>query len=436
MVASYRPQPLFGAGPARVVGGPSGLQKSNENGMNHSEKIAADKTSLGFEFQDLVYIEKLIELKPGQTLGLELHDDIHIETAADNASIEDLLLIQVKHSVNPGNITDRDIDLWKTIHNWLKLVPGLPHYRALTFQLYTNKGLNNQALVSLLKAPRQNIQAIVAHIRKTDQEISAAELIKKSDEPPNPLAKYVKSVSQANNGELEFLFERFEFHSDSSSIIARISSALRQLSIPQSRLEDTRKHVIGAFKESKFSRIIEGEKVVITFDDFRTGMGFDRIVRSARAEPADFDRFVDIYYSYQRPDTLSFSNSKFHDQLKDIGISDEEIVDRGVEMMLAEQFMESLQDAGSFSASDNVRLENMAISEWQKLHNKSHRNTKEDDGAVHQQASLDCYDQTMGHPLKAGNIELPSNLSCGKYIKLSNLPSIGWRKNWRSTFKK
>jgi len=402
--------------------------------MNHSRKIAADKTSLGFEFQDFVYIEKLIALRPGQTLGLELHDDIHVETAADDASIEDLVLVQVKHSVDPGNITDRDIDLWKTIHNWLKLVPGLPPYRTLTFQLYTNKNLNNQALVSLLKAPRQNSQAILDHIRKTDQEISAVESKKKSGDPPNPLAKYVRSVSQASDEELKFMFERFEFHSDNSSIITRISSALRQLSIPASRLEDTRKHVIGAFKESKFSKIIHGNKVVITFDDFRTEMGFDRIIRSARSEPADFDRFVDIYYSYERPDTLSFSASKFSDQLKDIGITDEEIVDRGVEMLLTEQFMESLRDAGSFSASENSRLENKAVSDWQLLHNQSHRSTKEDDLEAHKQASQGCYDQTMRSPLKAGDTELPTNLSCGKYIKLSNVPRIGWRKDWRSKF--
>lgn len=403
--------------------------------MKHSDKIAADKTSLGFEFQDFVYIEKLIELKPEQTLGLELHDDIHVETVAENASIADLLLVQVKHSVDAGNITDRDIDLWKTIDNWLKLVQDLPSYRTLTFQLYTNKSLNNQAFVSLLKAPRQNIQEILDHIKKTDQEISAAEAKKKPDDSPNPLAKYVKSISQTSDEKLKFLFERFEFHSDSSSIITRISSALRQLAIPASRLEDTRKHLIGAFKESKFSRIKKGEKVVITFDDFRTNMGFDRIIRSARAEPADFDRFVDVYYNYQRPDTLSFINSKFHDQLKDIGISEEEIVDRGVEMTLAEQFMESLQGAGSFSASENSRLENKAVSDWKLLHNQSHRNiTEEDDDVAHQKASQGCYDQTMRHLLKAGDMELPSNLSCGKFIKLSNLPRIGWRKNWQDKF--
>ncbi|WP_194206711.1 hypothetical protein [Superficieibacter sp. 1612_C1] len=134
--------------------------------MNHSDKVAADKTSLGFEFQDLVYIEKLIELRLGQTLGLELYDDIHVETIAEDSSIKDLILIQVKHSVNPGNITERDIDLWKTLYNWLKLVPDLPSCRTLTFQLYTNKNINNQPFVNLLKSPRQNTQAILDYIRK------------------------------------------------------------------------------------------------------------------------------------------------------------------------------------------------------------------------------------------------------------------------------
>lgn len=404
--------------------------------MSHSEKIAADKTSLGFEFQDFVYIEKLIGLGPGQKLGLELHDDIHVETITNEGLIANLLLIQVKHSINPGNITDRDIDLWKTIYNWLMIIPTLPPHRTLTLQLYTNKKLNSQPFISLLKSPYRNIQAILDHIRNTEQEISLVESKKTPKDPPNPLAKYVQSISNASDDQLKHIFENFEFHNDNSSIIDRLNFELIKLSIPTSRLDDTRKHVIGAFKESKFSRIIKGEKVVITFDNFRTEMGFDRIVRSARSEPADFDQFVDMYYSYQRPDTLSFSNSKFSDQLKDIGISDEEIIERGIEMMLAEQFMEKLQEMGSFSANENLTLENKAVSQWQLLHRQLHRNTREDDEIVHKDVSQDCYYQTINRPLKAGNIEIPIHLSCGKYVKLSNLPRIGWRKDWQGKFKK
>lgn len=402
--------------------------------MNHSEKTAADKKSLGFEFQDFVYIEKLIELRQGQTLGLELYDDIHVETILDGY-VKELLLIQVKHSIDLGNVTDRDIDLWKTIYNWLKLIPELPIDSVLTFQLYTNKALNNQTFVSLLKAPRQNIQAILDHIRETAKEVSEVESRKKPEETVNPIAKYVKYVSETCDEELKFLFKRFEFHSDTSSIIARISSALLHLSIPAACLDETRKHVIGAFKESKFSKIIKGEKVVITYDDFRIDMGFDRIIRSARANPIEFDRFVDLYYNYQRSDKLCFASSKFHEQLQDIGVDNDEIVDRGIEMMLAEQFMTSLQEAGSFSASENSRLENKAITDWQLLHRQSHRRIKQGDENGHLQASLDCYDTTMTSSLKVSDVELPKNLSCGTYIKLSNIPLIGWRKDWQGKFK-
>ncbi|MGR2919441.1 hypothetical protein [Acinetobacter sp. 1125_18A] len=401
--------------------------------MIHSEKVAADKKSLGFEFQDFVYIEKLIELTQGQTLCLELYDDIHVETIADGC-VKELLLIQVKHSIDSGNITDRDIDLWKTIDNWLKLIPELPVDSTLRFQLYTNKTLNNQIFVSMLKAPRQNILAILDYIREIDSKIFEAESKKEPKDSVNPIAKYVKAIAETSDEELKFLFDRFEFHSDNSSITARISAALLQLAIPAACLDEARKHVIGAFKESKFSKIIKGEKVVITFDDFRVDMGFDRIIRSARADPIEFDRFVDLYYNYQRPDKLSFTHSKFYEQLQDIGIDNDEIVDRGIEMILAEQFMSSLQEAGSFSVSENLRLENKAVTDWQLLHRQLHRRTNQDDENEHLRVSLDCYDKTMISPLKVSDVELPKNLSCGTYIKLSNLPRIGWRRDWKGKF--
>ncbi|EPL5426452.1 hypothetical protein LLI34_004018, partial [Acinetobacter baumannii] len=143
--------------------------------MSHLQKVAADKQSLGFEFQDFVYIEKLIELKPTQSLGLEVYDDIHVTTNDENGDTKELLLIQVKHSIDASNISDRDIDIWKTFYNWLKLVPELPDHLQLKFQLYTNKKLNSQEFVSLLKYPTKNIKEILNFINQTNKEISEAE---------------------------------------------------------------------------------------------------------------------------------------------------------------------------------------------------------------------------------------------------------------------
>lgn len=404
--------------------------------MTHSDKTSADKTSIGFEFQDLVYIEKLIGLRRGQTLGLEVHDDIHIETATNNGLIENITLIQVKHSINAKNITDRDIDLWKTLYNWTKIVPELPSHRSIKLQIYTNKSLNNQELISLLNSAQKNIPEVLKHIKEAHKEISLAESKKKGNASPNPIAVYVKSVAEADEKTLESILKNLELHPDNSEILSKISEALDQLAVPPSLWEETRKYIIGAFKESKFSKVTSGQKITISFEDFREEMGFNRIIRSARATPADFDKFIDIYYEYQRPDKLSFQSSVFHDQLKDIGIQEEEIITRGIEMMLAESFIESLQEAGSFSSIENTRLENNAVSEWDSRHKQAHRDTDENIKLEHIKASKLCYDQTMQASLFFGEKNLPTNLRCGKYIKLSNTLRIGWLKNWRSIYKK
>lgn len=406
--------------------------------MNHSDKVAADKSALGFEFQDLVFVEKLIRLSPAQSLGLEKFDDIHVATETQDGDIEDLVLIQVKHSVAPGNVTDRDIDLWKTLANWLGIIPGLPSHRKLTLQLYTNKTPNNQPFVSLLKAPRKNLQAIINHVRDTHKAIEIAEALKKPGDAVNPIAKHVSVVATATDEALKQLFESFEFHSDNTSVLERIADRLLEVAIPNSCLIDTRQHVIGAFKESKFSTVVQGQKIVIGFNDFHKTMGFDRIVRTARAEAPDFTQFVDLYYKFQRDDTLSFNDSLFRAQLEDIGIGNEEIIDRGVEMMLSERFMEDLQSAGTFTATQNKNLENDAVSTWKVLHTQVHRGKTYDDveGLTHKETSLDCYEKTIQAHLAVDNVKLPINLSCGKYMKLSNQPRIGWRKDWNDKFGK
>jgi hypothetical protein len=406
--------------------------------MNHSDKVAADKSALGFEFQDLVFVEKLIRLSRAQTLGLEKFDDIHVATATEDGDIEDLVLIQVKHSVDPGNVTDRDIDLWKTLANWLGIIPGLPSHRKLTLQLYTNKTPNDQPLVSLLKSPRKNLLAIISRVRDTHTAVEAAEALKTSGDTANPIAKHVRAVATANDEALRQLFENFEFHSDKTSVLQRIADRLLEVAIPESCLIDARQHVIGAFKESKFSTIVQGQKVVIGFDDFHKTMGFDRIVRSTRAETADFAKFVDLYYTFQRDDTISFNDSLFRAQLEDIGVDNEEIVDHGIEMMLSERFMEDLRVAGTFTATQNQTLEDDAVSNWKMLHNQAHRgkNYGDCDEGLHQEIAVSCYEKTTQTPLTADNLKLPINLSCGKYMKLSNQPRIGWRKDWKNKFDK
>lgn len=197
--------------------------------MGHLEQTAADKSSLGFEYQDLVLVNILLGLKPGEKIGLEIFDDVHTESIT-----EDLCLIQVKHSLAGGNITERDIDLWKTLYNWWKSLPELPSEKKVEFQIYSNKKLNNQNLIVLLKTASENKDKIISAIHDVFMDIQAAEVAKAPGDSENPIFKYVKALAAANPDEIKFLLERFSFHTDSGSVTHQINEKLSYLAVPPS----------------------------------------------------------------------------------------------------------------------------------------------------------------------------------------------------------
>lgn len=398
--------------------------------MGHLEQTAADKSALGFEYQDLVLVNTLLGLKPGEQIGLEVFDDIHTESISD-----DLCLIQVKHSLLGGNITERDIDLWKTLYNWLKSLPELPQGKNITFQIYSNKTLNNQNLIVLLNSAKANKEKIIAAISDIFTDIKAKESLKDKTDSVNPIFKYAEALATAKKEEIEFILERFQFHTDTASVTQQINDKLLYLAVPNTKLDDTRKFVVGAYKEYKIASIVGGEKVIITYDTFRIQMGFERILRSSRSNEVDYDRFYDKYYHFQQLGDLSFLTSTFSYQLTDIGLPHEDVIEHGIEMLATADLIRDLKKEGDFTHQDDARLAAQCEMSWKKIHRQAH-------GTFNQEtpqsllAAQACYDATLKKELKLKNISLPDGFSKGKFIALSDLPSIGWKVNWKELYSK
>ena len=94
--------------------------------ISRYDLTSADTKIIGFDFQYFYFINELLKLQIGQTIGYEAKDDVHIEIYSNSKIITKL--IQLKHTVHknadgsPGNLTDRDDDLWKTLSNWCKVI--------------------------------------------------------------------------------------------------------------------------------------------------------------------------------------------------------------------------------------------------------------------------------------------------------------------------
>jgi hypothetical protein len=168
------------------------------------EQVAADKSQLGFDYQDLVCLEYLIDIKPGETVGLEVFDDIH-HGRIDGGKA----LIQVKHSINDGTaLTNRDIDLWKTLHHWSK-ASDLLGSSDIEFIFFTNKKKTSQVgIVHLMDLEQPDMPAIFKAINeiKTDLESKVKE--KPVDAAENPIKRYVDYIYGLNDTKKKELFSK------------------------------------------------------------------------------------------------------------------------------------------------------------------------------------------------------------------------------------
>ena len=127
-----------------------------------TEKVAAPGASAGFDYQYYYFLYQLLNLKKGQSVGLEIKDDVHTDLGDDVQ-----LLFQLKHTIqkqadkSPIALTELDLDLWKTLSNWSKIITDPNDDRATEnkqialikkteFHLVTNKSKSKTNKTCLL----------------------------------------------------------------------------------------------------------------------------------------------------------------------------------------------------------------------------------------------------------------------------------------------
>ena len=97
----------------------------------HADKTSAETKSIGFDYQYYFFLWKVLSLEYGETVGLEVKDDVHTELS-DSTQI----LYQLKHTIKtkqnntPINLSSLDKDLWKTLSNWVQVITDKADDRA------------------------------------------------------------------------------------------------------------------------------------------------------------------------------------------------------------------------------------------------------------------------------------------------------------------
>lgn len=417
---------------------------------SHQEKTAADKTSLGFDYQYYYFLYILLTLKKGQKIGYEVKEDVHIDLDKNK-----VILMQLKHTLKtnvegkPVNLTERDTDLWKTLHNWINLINDknegrnskekqLEFISNSKFILVSNKAQNtrNKFLVKVQMFNNEEIS--LDQFRNYLIDLESNTKVSKN----NKNKQYMKELIKQDSDWLEKFISKLDFDLDEDNLITKIRQKIIEDHVSPDRVEEVFAHINNSMNIWKFKTVKNNGKLEISFDKVNKILTkcYEIGRRSNKLPKRDF--------KIKMP--KDFSEQKFIKELLEI-----EDLEENDEYLMLEftkfkihlvRHIETWYQDGLISGKEIKDFNKDCIYKWINIHRKSHRKSNRIKGNDKLEPcekiekindnSLNCLDEIRSLNLKLDETDLETELSNGQFYLLSDENKIGWKLEWEDKYKK
>lgn len=343
----------------------------SKNVKTHSDVTSADDKYIGFEYQYYYFLLLLLKLEEGQTIGLEVKDDVHIEDIGGKLS-----LIQLKHSINPSeqNITEKGHDLWKTLSKWSKIISDKEEGRGMNssqqkfcsnteFILVSNKGLTarNRFYKNITDSQKgvidfKKFKEYVLEIKKNTKDESVIE--------------YIENVLKLDDSVAEMFFKNVKIVHGFDDLIKKIKSKLRSMHIKEQRINDLLAALDGTLRRDNYDNIKNKKKNIISFEEFSKKYAiYFEVARSSK-----------LVINRAKLNVVDPLNQIFIKQLidiEDIGEDDlETIIEYSKHKLVAFNNLSRWLQNGDISELDLENFDADSKLKWSNIHKKVHRSAK------------------------------------------------------------
>lgn len=398
----------------------------------HVDKTSAEDKSIGFDFQYYYFLKRLLQLKKGETLGLEVMDDVHCDLSNDRQILVQLkFTTQTKKDGDAKNLTSLDKDFWKTASNWAKVITDenadrkgepeqLEFAKKSDFLLCSNKSDNSGNVV--LNTIRAFQKSECTH---SELQTSLNDL--KGTTKDKDVTKYIEDVLALSKGVSKTFFTNIAFDLGCSTIIEDCKEKILGFMVPPDRVDDVFRSLDSQLRTDNFNLVASKQKIIISYDDFlkKYQVHFDKarngklIVRQNFSEPKEIGEQL------------------FIKQLIDIGDVSAEDTDFILKMLynqlLAKTNLQEWVNEGVVSSIDADDLEEDALATWENAHRKKFRNLSEGDDIDH--LAQGVLDEIRNEKLSIADQEMNIRFSNGEYYDLCEEKKIGWRNDWKEKYK-
>lgn len=372
----------------------------------------------GYYLQETRLLYHLLKANTGDTVSLEylgdvavVHEDGSFTTEEDKSAITD----------NP--VTDRSVNLWKTLHNWIlsaesgDLDPELTRYILyVPHKHFTGPFIKKFHDAKTLKEATEAVKFV-----KTELWGSAPKYILK-DKVASSIATYAEIVF-FNERTVAAIIKNFKFERGADAGFEEIIEAIKNSFVPPEHADVYRRHMLGWVKEkidlciakdlipqiSKDEFMHEGHVVLRKFDR-------ERILESVTTKP-----------SRATADAQVRKAPKYIRQLDYINLSYEDKVDAVCDYYTAESDRYAWIERGMLHESSADEFDTRLKLKWKNVCGEVKATMNHIDP---EQKGAAVYFKCRQYETTIEGCAVEDYLIHGTYHLLADEPSIGWHPNW------
>ncbi|WP_147309515.1 ABC-three component system protein [Cupriavidus taiwanensis] len=395
-----------------------------------SDKTSADDKSIGFDYQYYYFLDKILNLKTGQSAGLEVKDDVHTELDVDVN-----ILFQIKHTVQKNAagdakaLTELDSDLWKTLYNWSQFIGDKTQGRGTSkeqlkylgrteFHLVTNKtsNANNKFLstVGAYQCGDEPFDVLLSNIGSLEKKATDANI-----------KSYIRAVLKMPKSVCKEFFQRIRFELKLDDVIGRVKQSILEKIIDADKVEQVFNRLDSNIRADNFMAVKRGEAIQISFEQFM--QRYKRIFDDGRTKKLVYPPFTpdlpgDIFAQRFIQCLLD---------IDDISVADEELaIDYTKYKLRIATYLNQWVHTGDLVLDEVHEFHNEVFARWRNEFRVAFRGCNTADDII--EAALALLTTLRRERFTLGGTEINTTLSNGELYYLSDIERIGWHRDWEA----
>lgn len=372
---------------------------------------AAARSAGGFLYQIRYAAMKALELKPGQTIGIESIDDVDI--SGPNGQ----LIIQVKNEVTP--LTDMNRGLWKALAHWAREIKSVAH---------TDDNVG--ALIFATTAPiHSGLPDLLSRDEVTLEDRKQYIIDKIGSSKDEKLDAWIQQVKELDSRRLGTLLSKVRIvaEGDAEKLLLTIKGILSFRSFRDEGLITVAQQFEGWIFQKSLSAFQSGHGARITEQDVRS-----RIQNIRDQQLPHRPHFRHRRTKIEPREIAAYRGCVFFRQLEEIGLDPVPIDDALMDYLRDQKERSDWAQTLEVGRAALTEYDGELFEAWKhKFLDVAGKRARLEE----KQNGLELYDAVLDSvsPLLQGTPP-PRHVYRGSYHRLADEPCIGWHPRWRELF--